>query len=220
MGASTGFEPYIAGTEPTPPPVPKETSYVASARLKTRRLSLVAAIQHVQATQRMANRLVSSPQVGTVQRNHTCGSVLHLMRHTGNDAAGPRDNVHAAYAAAAYTQSQAEQWRLTGQGAAKARLSSIRSCMKKRRSTVRDGDATVRQACGFGGSNAAANIYAVLDELLELAAAGDGALLEAGLRRHAAVIRKGRGAVGETVLHLCFLFGSPAHKVEEASAPC
>ena len=109
-------------------------------------------------------------------------------------------------------------------------------------------------------------------ELLELAAAKDAPLLEAGLRRHAHVIRtcrarskarwrrlllsaswrsggssqrqampqaapgpgqprpihrlgragrpygpcsrlRCRGAVGETVLHLCFLFGSAAHKV-------
>ena len=51
----------------------------------------------------------------------------------------------------------------------------------------------------MGGKAEAASIYAVLDELLELTAAKDASLLEAGLRRHGSVIRTCRGAVGETV---------------------
>ena len=140
---------------------------------------------------------------GTVQRNHMAASASHL-------GAWDPDSKSAAYASAAYAQSQASGGHDADMAslslAAKGRLSGVRATMKmnKRRGSVHAqyaaGEAVITQARGIGGKAEAANIYAVLDELLELAAAKDAALLEAGLRRHANVIRNCRGAVGETVL--------------------
>ena len=228
---STGFEPRLVA-EPSPLPVSNDAarrrpSNEASTRLATRRLDLAAAIQRVKVTQRLTSQHASSSQQvkGTVQRNHMAGSVLHLMTHTTSEEAAGKS---AAYAAAAHTQSQAEQWRLSGghdagvmslSAAARKRLSSVRA--PRRRTSLRRCSrdsataAVIAQSCSIGGKDDGSSglVYAVLDELLALTAGNDAAPLEAGLRQHAEVIRKCRGAVGETVLHLCFLFGSAAHKV-------
>ena len=225
MGTTTGFEPHLvvapgraAAKYQTSPRRHPAGSNEAST---TRRLNLAAAIQRVQVTQRLTSQQGSSGQQakGKVQRNHImAGSALHL-------GAWDRDSKSAAYASAAYAQSQASGGHdadvAAFSQATKGRLSGIRATMKTNKRSVHAqyaaGEAVIAQSrglgLGLGGKAEAANIYAVLDELLELAAAKDAALLEAGLRRHADTIRTCRGAVGETVLHLCFLFGSAAHKV-------
>ena len=221
MGTTTGFEPHLvvapgraAAKYQTSPRRHPAGSNEAST---TRRLNLAAAIQRVQVTQRLTSQQGSSGQQakGKVQRNHImAGSALHL-------GAWDRDSKSAAYASAAYAQSQASGGHdadvAAFSAATKGRLSGIRATMKTNKRSVHAqyaaGEAVIAQSRGLGGKAEAANIYAVLDELLELAAAKDAALLEAGLRRHADTIRTCRGAVGETVLHLCFLFGSAAHKV-------
>ena len=209
MGTTTGFEPHLVA------PAHAAAKYQTSPRQRppgsneastSRRLNLAAAIQRVQVTQRLTSQQGSNSQQvkGTVQRNHMAGSALHLGR----------DSKSAAYASAAYAQSQASGGHDADMAAfspvIKGRLSGIRATMaptrrhSKRRGSVHAqyaaGEAVITQARGMGGKAEAANIYAVLDELLELAAAKDAALLEAGLRRHANVIRNCRGAVGETVL--------------------
>ena len=222
MGTTTGFEPQLVA-----PGGHAAARYQTSQRrlpagsndsLRSRRLNLAAAIQRVQVTQRLTSQHASSSlQVkGKIQRNHhVAGSALHLD--------GGRDSASAAYASAAYAQSRASSEHDADMAAfsdaTKGRLSGIRAKinMNRRRGCVHAqyaaGEADISQARGMGGKAEAASIYAVLDELLELTAAKDASLLEAGLRRHASIIRTCRGAVGETVLHLCFLFGSPVHKV-------
>jgi len=206
MGTTTGFEPHLVAPG-------GHAAYQTSQRLRpaasndtlsTRRLNLAAAIQRVQVTQRLTSQHASSSlqAKGKVQRNHhVAGSALHLD--------GGRDSASAAYASAAYAQSRASNEHdadmVAFSDAAMGRLSGIRATinMNRRRGCVHaqyaPGEADTSQARGTGGKAEAASIYAVLDELLELTAAKDASLLEAGLRRHASIIRTCRGAVGETV---------------------
>ena len=209
MGTTTGFEPHLVA----PGGHAAAARYQTSQRLRparsndalsTRRLNLAAAIQRVQVTQRLTSQHASSSLQarGKVQRNHhVAGSALHLD--------GGRDSASAAYASAAYAQSRASNEHdadmVAFSDAAMGRLSGIRATinMNRRRGCVHaqyaPGEADISQARGTGGKAEAASIYAVLDELLELTAAKDASLLEAGLRRHASIIRTCRGAVGETV---------------------
>ena len=57
------------------------------------------------------------------------------------------------------------------------------------------------------------DVYSLLDVLLKIAETEDGDALESALGKHQDMITTGLGTVGETVLHLCFLHATPAHKV-------
>ena len=72
-------------------------------------------------------------------------------------------------------------------------------------------EAVVAQSCGIA-SKGERNIYEALNELLALVTQKDERQLRQRLKAHADTIMKGRGAVGETVLHMCFLCATAAHK--------
>ena len=89
-----------------------------------------------------------------------------------------------------------------------------------------DAERTASEAAKEESSQAKdVDVYTLLDLLLEPVRARDGALLKERIANHRRTILTRRGVVQETVLHLCFLRGTPecktlaAHLVHRFGAP-
>lgn len=169
---------------------------------KLRRSSLRAAITQVQTGLYMA-RQPETGFGGGMQRNSSCA----LAAKPGASQGSRRDSRRPSRQRATELAGRASKIVPT-------RLSLVRGtsswCVNASVSGVAS-EAAVAQACGIASSSER-NIYEALSELLALVSQEDAPKLRERLRAHAGTIMSGRGAVGETMLHICFLCGTAAHK--------
>ena len=179
-----------------------------------RRASLRAAVYQVQTGLYMAQQQETGCG-GGMQRNLSCAQLKQPAEAFqaacgGSQSAWSRGSRSLRLSKLRLTHLAGRASRIVPSPLGLVRDSGSHWCVRASHNEAAS-EAVVAQSCGIA-STGEHNIYEALNDLLALVALKDEPKLRRRLKAHADTIMNGRGAVGETVLHMCFLCATAAHK--------